>query len=509
MLQAAPGRPRHLHVDGARGTGGLAAGAAVRPAPQPARPVRGQPPARRARDRAAGAGPAACACSPAPCTTRPSRSSTGCRTATAFVDAAGGPVHVPPADGRALTYLDRDGDPHRRARPRPRARGRAGAGRRRSRPAPAWPSENERLHAEIRAQLREVQASRARIVEAADAARRRVERDLHDGAQQRLVTVALALARRSRLRSRRRRGGRRPAEGDRRGARRRAGRAAGAGPRHLPGAAHRRRARAGAVAPGRALAGPGGRRRRAGRAPARSRSSRRPTSSSPRRWPTRPSTPAARVTIDRADRRRLDLIVEVADDGVGGADPRRLGAARAGGPGRRRRWPAAPLEPAGGGHPGDGRAAVPLNRSWRPADGQMLDTPPALPDVVGMQPTALSRPALRVVVADDAVLFRRGPVAGADRGRLRGDRAGRRRAGAARPGARAIRRTSSSSTSGCPRRTPPRVSTPPGAPREPSGRRRARAVRARRGALRAPADRGRRDREPATCSRSASPTSPS
>jgi PAS domain S-box-containing protein len=37
----------------------------------------------------------------------------------------------------------------------------------------------------------ELHASRARIVEAADAARRKIERDLHDGAQQRLVTLAL------------------------------------------------------------------------------------------------------------------------------------------------------------------------------------------------------------------------------------------------------------------------------------------------------------------------------
>jgi PAS domain S-box-containing protein len=37
----------------------------------------------------------------------------------------------------------------------------------------------------------ELRASRARIVEAADAARRKIERDLHDGAQQRLVTLAL------------------------------------------------------------------------------------------------------------------------------------------------------------------------------------------------------------------------------------------------------------------------------------------------------------------------------
>jgi signal transduction histidine kinase len=53
--------------------------------------------------------------------------------------------------------------------------------------------ENERLHAEVRAQLDEVRASRARIVAAGDEQRRRVERDLHDGAQQRLLTLALAL----------------------------------------------------------------------------------------------------------------------------------------------------------------------------------------------------------------------------------------------------------------------------------------------------------------------------
>ncbi|HTX01666.1 MAG TPA: histidine kinase, partial [Acidimicrobiales bacterium] len=54
--------------------------------------------------------------------------------------------------------------------------------------------EHGRLRAEVEAQLEVVQASRARIVEAGDAARRRFERDLHDGAQQRLVTLALALS---------------------------------------------------------------------------------------------------------------------------------------------------------------------------------------------------------------------------------------------------------------------------------------------------------------------------
>jgi signal transduction histidine kinase len=53
--------------------------------------------------------------------------------------------------------------------------------------------ENEHLQAEVRAQLEEVRASRARIVAAADTERRRVERDLHDGAQQRLLTLSLAL----------------------------------------------------------------------------------------------------------------------------------------------------------------------------------------------------------------------------------------------------------------------------------------------------------------------------
>ncbi len=53
--------------------------------------------------------------------------------------------------------------------------------------------ENERLHAEVRAQLEEVRASRERIVRAGDDERRRVERNLHDGAQQRLVSLAIAL----------------------------------------------------------------------------------------------------------------------------------------------------------------------------------------------------------------------------------------------------------------------------------------------------------------------------
>jgi signal transduction histidine kinase len=52
---------------------------------------------------------------------------------------------------------------------------------------------NQRLHAAARARLVEVTASRRRIVRAGDAERRRIERDLHDGAQQRLVAVALTI----------------------------------------------------------------------------------------------------------------------------------------------------------------------------------------------------------------------------------------------------------------------------------------------------------------------------
>jgi len=53
--------------------------------------------------------------------------------------------------------------------------------------------ENERLHAEVLAQIQDLQAAQARIVAGGDTERRRLERDLHDGAQQRLVGLSLAL----------------------------------------------------------------------------------------------------------------------------------------------------------------------------------------------------------------------------------------------------------------------------------------------------------------------------
>jgi signal transduction histidine kinase len=110
-----------------------------------------------------------------------------------FVDDAGHPAALPGAGaGRSVTVLDSDGAPIAALVHDPALEGEpellesaAAAAR--------LAIDNERLQAEVRAQLREVRASRARIVEAGDRERRRVERNLHDGAQQRLVTLSMAL----------------------------------------------------------------------------------------------------------------------------------------------------------------------------------------------------------------------------------------------------------------------------------------------------------------------------
>jgi signal transduction histidine kinase len=60
-------------------------------------------------------------------------------------------------------------------------------------PAARLAVDNERLGALLHAQMLDLQASRERIVEIGDAARRRLERDLHDGAQQRLLAVSYEL----------------------------------------------------------------------------------------------------------------------------------------------------------------------------------------------------------------------------------------------------------------------------------------------------------------------------
>lgn len=54
--------------------------------------------------------------------------------------------------------------------------------------------DNERLQAELRARISELENSRARVLDAELVERRRIERDLHDGAQQRFVTLSLTLA---------------------------------------------------------------------------------------------------------------------------------------------------------------------------------------------------------------------------------------------------------------------------------------------------------------------------
>ena len=61
------------------------------------------------------------------------------------------------------------------------------------RAATAMALENQQLHAESEARVAELRASRERLVAAGDAERRRLERNLHDGAQQRLVSIALQL----------------------------------------------------------------------------------------------------------------------------------------------------------------------------------------------------------------------------------------------------------------------------------------------------------------------------
>jgi signal transduction histidine kinase len=110
-----------------------------------------------------------------------------------FVDEAGRPVELPdPGSGRAWTAVERDGrrvaaivhDAALETGPELVQDAAAAA---------ALALDNERLKADLRARVEELRVSRVRIVEAADAARRRLERDLHDGAQQQLVSLALDL----------------------------------------------------------------------------------------------------------------------------------------------------------------------------------------------------------------------------------------------------------------------------------------------------------------------------
>ncbi|HET9737179.1 MAG TPA: sensor histidine kinase [Solirubrobacteraceae bacterium] len=104
------------------------------------------------------------------------------------VDAAGAPMVVGP--DQMVTEIERDGRRvaaivHDRALAEHTETVRAAGA------ATALLLENQRLDAELRAHIVELRASRSRIVEAADTERRRIERNLHDGAQSRLVALAL------------------------------------------------------------------------------------------------------------------------------------------------------------------------------------------------------------------------------------------------------------------------------------------------------------------------------
>jgi signal transduction histidine kinase len=102
-----------------------------------------------------------------------------------YVDAVGHEVEAPePVPGKGLTRLNRNG--HTIA-----VIAHAGMALERPiGPALLLALENERLQADLLAKLEELRASRARVVETADAERRRLERDLHDGAQQRLLALS-------------------------------------------------------------------------------------------------------------------------------------------------------------------------------------------------------------------------------------------------------------------------------------------------------------------------------
>jgi signal transduction histidine kinase len=108
-----------------------------------------------------------------------------------YVDGQGRSVDLPtPTAGRAVTPIVRSGSPvavvmHDPSLTTSLERELGSAAR--------LAIENERLQAEVRAQLEALRRSRMRVTERGDAERRRLERDLHDGAQQRLLALSFDL----------------------------------------------------------------------------------------------------------------------------------------------------------------------------------------------------------------------------------------------------------------------------------------------------------------------------
>jgi signal transduction histidine kinase len=111
-----------------------------------------------------------------------------------YLDPAGHPVTLPdPGSDRSVSRVQRDGQPvaalvyDRILDEDPELIEAVGG-------AATIAMDNSRLQAEAQARLAELRSSRERIIAAADAERRRIERNLHDGAQQRLVTLAMQLS---------------------------------------------------------------------------------------------------------------------------------------------------------------------------------------------------------------------------------------------------------------------------------------------------------------------------
>jgi signal transduction histidine kinase len=108
-----------------------------------------------------------------------------------WADLEGRPGRFPP--GRAVTTIERDGvrlaalvhDPSLKDEPELLDAVSAAAG---------IALENGRLQAELRARLEELRGSRERVLEAGQKERQRLERNLHDGAQQRLIALSLDLS---------------------------------------------------------------------------------------------------------------------------------------------------------------------------------------------------------------------------------------------------------------------------------------------------------------------------
>jgi signal transduction histidine kinase len=110
-----------------------------------------------------------------------------------YVTHAGHPVGLPPpGSGRTVTEVERDGERigaivHEEQLVDEPELVRMVAG------SAALALENERLEAELRARVDELERSRARVMEISLFERRRLERDLHDGAQQRLVALSVQI----------------------------------------------------------------------------------------------------------------------------------------------------------------------------------------------------------------------------------------------------------------------------------------------------------------------------